>query len=614
VLGDRVMLFATTVEGDPDRAILVEAQIQNRIDALYDADSGQATSIVTQSGDVVIRGRNASTAAAPFEPETSLAAEAATTGNTTYAVGDDYVYAYAAVSFDGDDRIQEGETPKLVAVTTVPKGQAFALRSSVTTGLVTIVAVALLALGGFGAVIGYQTIRPLSKLRGRAERMEKGDLDVDLETAREDEIGRLYGSFAAMRDSLKERIVEAESAREEAERSRERVEELNAHLERKAGEYSDVMRDCAEGDLTRRMDAEGEHESMTEIAEAFNAMLDDIEDTVATVTRFSTSVATESEEVTASAEEVRNASQQVTQSIQEISDGAADQDRRLQAVSNEMGSLSTTTEEIASSSNEVASIAERTAETGRRGREAAEDAAEGMAEIRERSAAIVETVEGLESEMEGVDELTEFIAGVAKETNMLALNANIEASRAGSGEGDEEGFGVVAQQIKELAEDTQEATTEIENRLEGIGDRVETTVEQARESDAAIAENAESIENAIEALEDVGEYAQETNEGIQEISAATEEQASSVEEAVAMVDEVATISQRTAEEAETVASAAEEQTAAMNDVSESANDLASQAAELSDALDRFTVDPAADRGPGDPFVAPPEDPRDAEDD
>jgi methyl-accepting chemotaxis protein len=620
----QVMLFAARVDDAEDRAVLIEARIGNRIEALYDAESGQGTSIVTLSGETVIRGRN--NASADLSVERTLLERAATTGNSTYATDANYAYGYAAVSFDGDDVIQQRETPKLVAVTTVPTEEAFALRNTVTdalgdvnsalgdanaalgdassalsgtqTALLTILAVALLALGGFGAVIGYQTIRPLSKLRDRAERMEEGDLDVELETKREDEIGRLYGSFAAMRDSLRERIRESTEAREEAEKSRERVVALNEDLERKADHYSDVMQDCAGGDLTRRMDPESDNDSMTEIGEAFNEMVEDIESTVVQVQGFATQVATESEEVTASAEEVRAASQNVTESIQQISDGADEQDETLQSVSGEMSGLSTTVEEIASLSNEVADISERTAETGRRGSEAAKEAIEGMNQIEAESRRAVEQIERLDEEMDRIDELIEFVTDVANRTNRLALNANIEASRATEGGGDG-GFGAVANEIKELAAETKDATEDMEESIDRVQVQAEAAVESVTTTGELIDENTESIRSAIEALDEIAEYAEETNTGVQEISAATEQQAASTQEVVAMVDEAATIAERTSLASENVAAAAEQQTSAMTEVSGSASDLSQRAAELSEVLDRFaTTEPDATAGDG----------------
>ncbi|WP_439027770.1 methyl-accepting chemotaxis protein [Haloarchaeobius sp. DT45] len=475
----------------------------------------------------------------------------------------------------------------------VPQSQAFALQDSILTQLVTMLGLAFGSIILIGMTIGRNTVKSVANLSNKAGDIEAGDLQTEIESSRVDEIGQLYNSIDSMRESLQEQIAAVQQARTEAEQAQAEAEQMNRHLERKADQYRDVMQACAAGDLTQRMDAQSQSEAMADIANEFNRMVAELEETTDRVKTFASDVATASEEVTASSEEVRSASEQVTESVQEISDGAERQNQSLQSVNTEMDALSTTTEEIAASSNEVADLAERTAQTGRSGRDAAQEAIEGMSEIKDESEEAVDAIEALEAEMEQIDELIEFISGLAKETNMLALNANIEASRgaaAGDGDGAGDGFAVVAQQVKELAQDTKDTAEDIEKRLETIQDQTDRTAEEVQRTSSRIAEHAGSVQAAVEALDEIAEYAQQTNDGVQEISAASEQQAASTQEVVAMVDEAATISEETTAEAENVAAAAEEQTTALTEVSNSASDLADQSSRLSEALDRFTTD------------------------
>ena len=583
----QVVAFASAVPNTDDRYVVVVTRIQSRLDTIKGGETAGRTQIVNASGGTVLDSGS--------QVESSLHGSALSaareSGDPQFQQADGEVYAYSRV--DGTD---------WVAVTSVDTAQAFQVRNAVGQYVLFIVLSALGMLAVGAVVLGRQTVTPLARLRDRASEMEDGELNVDLQTNRVDEIGRLYGAFASMRDSLRDQIQEAETARERAETAREEAEQLNRHLERKADEYSDVMGAVSDGDLTARMDTASENEAMSEIAREFNGMIGEIDRTVANLRTFATDVASASEEVTASSEEVQSASRQVSESVQSISDGAERQNEQFQAVSGEMESLSTTTEEIAATTNEVADIAERTAETGREGRDAAEDAIEGMAELESGSTSAVAAIEDLESEMAQIDELIEFIGDIAKETNMLALNANIEASRGGSeAAAEDEGFAVVAQEVKELASETKDAADDIEARLESIQDQTDATVAEVQQTADQVAEHTERVEDAAGALDEIAAYAQKTNEGVQEISATTEEQAASTQEVVAMVSEAATISEETTSEAENVAAAAEEQTASLSEVTESAGHLAQRASQLSQALDRFDTQSSASADDG--FVA-----------
>nr|WP_241430200.1 methyl-accepting chemotaxis protein [Halovivax asiaticus] len=445
-----------------------------------------------------------------------------------------------------------------------------------------------------GAVVGRNTATSIDNLTGKVAEMEDGNLDVEFETKRIDNIGRLYDGFAEMRDDLKTQILEAENARAEAEQERERVQQLNNELQSAASSYCDVMEEAADGDLTVRMDSSAtDNETMQEIGEDFNDMLTEIEATVESLNQFATEVATASEQVTASSEEVRSASEQVSESVQEISDGANQQYESLRSVDNEMSNLSTTTEEIAASSNEVADVAERTARTGRDGREAAREAIDAVETLEDERESVVDEFAQLRDDVAEIDHLVERVGEIAEQTNMLALNANIEASRSAGGD-DDGGFAAVAAEVKELSQDVKEATEEIDDQLEGIQTQTERSADEVERTSDEIERVGELVTETVDALEEIAEYAQETNDGVQEISAATEEQAASTEEVVAMIDDVASIAEQTTTEAEGVAAAAEEQTTAMTEVSNSANDLTEQAMALSEALDRFETDAPAD--------------------
>ncbi|WP_247003726.1 methyl-accepting chemotaxis protein [Halosolutus gelatinilyticus] len=506
------------------------------------------------------------------------------TASIETAAGDELVVGYAAL-----------ESTDWTLTTRVPAAKAYSLQTVVSNGILAMLAVALASVVVLGATIGRTTARSLRDLSGKAKAIEGGTLDDPVESTRSDELGDLHRSLDRMRRSLRDRIEEAESARADAERARAESDRFSRHLERTADEYGEIMRACADGDLTRRLEPDGESEAMAAVAAEFNAMMDDIERTVGVTRAFADAVDDAAETTADGVVEVRSASEQVTTSVQQIADGADRQSDQLAAVSAEVDDLSTATEEIAATSSRVASLAGRTAETGSNARESAQRAIDGMNAVETEADEAVAEVDRLEREMAEIDDLLALIEAVAVETNMLALNASIEASRSDSSAG---GFTAVAEQVKSLAEETQEAATEIEDRLERVDGQTDRVVEVVRKTNDRIETHRGAVEKSVAALDEISSFAAETNRGVQEISTASQQQAAATQQVVAMTDDVTAISEETSAEAETVAAAAEEQTSSLVEVSHTAASLSERAGELSESLSTFevSIDPSAADG------------------
>jgi len=365
--GVPVVGFASRVP-DSDRYVLVEASLRSVADLFRGQEraSGGFTLLVNQSGTVLIDERSETAdaetdltltqygsgeAREPIDLAGELSQEPSGVINEMPAsagiIDEPYTVGYAPVI------VSNGPADNWAVLVHAPRSEVFGFAQTVQTfGLLTTAAAALLIVV-IGAVLGYNTSTSINRLRDKTEEMEEGNLEVEIHSERIDAIGRLYDGFAEMRDALSEQIEEAEQARKEAEVSRAEAMEMSNYLQEKAEEYSEIMQACSRGDLTRRMEPEGENDAMDQIAEDFNDMIGELEMTTGQLKTFAVEVEEGGRGVQQSAETVRDASEQVADSVQKISDDAYDQKERLQTISEEMDAIATQLEDFAEANPDV---------------------------------------------------------------------------------------------------------------------------------------------------------------------------------------------------------------------------------------------------------------------
>lgn len=481
---------------------------------------------------------------------------------------------------------------------------------------------AIMALLNTLVIVRKDFTDPICVLEEQATQIANGDLSTEIEELEQtDEIGSLTDSFIAMRsylltvsaqadalarqdfddpvldedvpgqfgESLTEMATNLEAHTEELEEMTDQLEQRSDRLEELVSAFATSAERAQDGDLTATIDRSdvaidgGQYDALID---NYNELVETLGSTISEVKEFAGDVSTASDAAADSMDEIDSASSEVAVSVQEISDGAAEQTEDLQTVSEEINTLSATVEEIAASADNAAATAQQATTRSNEGRDAAEDAIEELDQLEERINETATGVETLAEEIAEVDEIVSFIEEVAEETNMLALNASIEAARAGqSGQG----FAVVADEVKSLAEETREYASDISARIDTVQDSSDETVSDVRAMESQVSESVGTIETTLHNFEDIVDEVSTVNQTIQEISDATDEQAQTTQDVVGMVDEVASISEETTAEAENVAAAAQEQTATISDVTGNVDRLSEQSTDLQQLLNEFVV-------------------------
>ncbi|MBC7415503.1 MAG: type IV pili methyl-accepting chemotaxis transducer N-terminal domain-containing protein [Herminiimonas sp.] len=349
---------------------------------------------------------------------------------------------------------------------------------------------------------------------------------------------------------------EADTQRRQAQKQEEEAKGANDQNQAAILRLMNELQEVADGDLT--VQATVSEDITGAIADSVNYTVEELRGLVGRVTN--------------TAEQVTSASNQAQTISNELLDASQKQSREIQETGQAVLEMAVQITDVSKSANESAEVARQSVTAAEEGARAVENAIKGMNEIREQIQETSKRIKRLGESSQEIGEITELISDITEQTNVLALNAAIQAASAGEAG---RGFSVVAEEVQRLAERSGEATKQIGALVRTIQTDTHDAVAAMEKSTQGVVEGAKLSDAAGAALSDIRRVSNLLAELIQGISSATEQQATSANGVAQNIQHILTVTEQTQQ--------GTQQTAL------SIRELSKLAEELKNSVSRFRV-------------------------
>lgn len=341
----------------------------------------------------------------------------------------------------------------------------------------------------------------------------------------------------------------------------------------------------AEGDLTVEIEVVGKDE-IAQLADTFNILVRNFKVILMEIVNNSQQLAASAEELTASADAVSASTEQMASSVQQVSDGVNEKLSGVEATADSAKKVSVHMDKITTDIQKVTEGSLRTSEKASIGDNVVKKAINQMQSVGAKVTEASNVVNDLGGKSDEIGQIVLLITNIAGQTNLLALNAAIEAARAGE---QGRGFAVVADEVRKLAEQSSDAAAKIRSLVDEIQHETNNAVQTMNAGSIAVNEGITIVNSAGEAFKDILQGVNDFSLLTQAVADVVHEVSTSTEAIVDSVMDVANIPKEIASNLEGVVAGSEEQSYSMEEIRRASSELAKMAMEFQTSVSKFKL-------------------------
>lgn len=323
-----------------------------------------------------------------------------------------------------------------------------------------------------------------------------------------------------------------------------------------------------------------------ELSMALVSMKQNLRNLIGQVSNMAKKVSAASEELTASAEQSAHAASQAADSISDTAKATETQTHAVNEMKSNLEQVSGGIQHVAENSATIAQVSEKSAHAAKEGARAVELAITQMNHIEKTVNHSSALVTKLGERSQEIGQIVETISGLAGQTNLLALNAAIEAARAGE---QGRGFAVVAEEVRKLAEQSQEAAKQITALIAHIQEDTEKAVVAMNEGTQEVQKGTKVVDSAGKSLGEIEDSVNEVLNLVRDAAAAAQQMAGGSQQVVAAVSDIDKGSRHIASQTQTVSAAAEELSATIQEIAATSQTLSKMEQELQREINLFKL-------------------------